>query len=611
MKKLIFNSLIFLFVFQVNAFSQYHHPNNSSDLVLEPIGTFEAGIFDEGAAEISAYDPESTRLFVTNAGQKTLDILDISDPTDPVLYEKVQLPGGPNSVDVHDGLVAVAVEADPKQNPGSIVFYDVEGHYINDVTVGALPDMVTFTNNGKYLIVANEGEPNDDYSIDPEGSVSIINMKNWKVKTASFNKYDGKEDHLRMKGIRIFGPNASASQDFEPEYIAISKDSKTAWVVLQENNAFAKIDIKSACVTELLPLGYKDHTKRRNALDASNRDGEINISTWPVKGMYMPDAIASYRCFGKDLILTANEGDSRDYSGFSEEKRVMDLSLDPTAFPNAAELQLEENLGRLKITKTLGDTDGDGDYDELYSYGARSFSIWSGDGRLIYDSGKEFEKIIARELPNDFNSTNDENDSFDDRSDDKGPEAEGITVGKIDGRSYAFIGMERVGGIMVYDISNPFRPNFVSYVNNRDFNGDPAQGTAGDLGPEGLLFIPEYESPIDAPLLVVTNEVSGTTTIYEINTGEEDDDSLDEFIVKTFPNPVTDKLMINFSKDINGPVNVEMTNMITGKSMLKRHKNLSEDQNSIELDVSYLPKNIYVMKLTYGSDMKVVNIVKN
>jgi hypothetical protein len=292
---------------------------------------------------------------------------------------------------------------------------------------------------------------------------------------------------------------------------------------LQEANALAVVDIRKAKVVELQPLGTKDHTLAENAFDASNRDTGINITTWPTKGMYMPDAISSYKHRGQTYIVTANEGDSRDYDGFSEEERVKDLVLDPTAFPDAATLQLDENLGRLKTTNINGDTDGDGDFDEIYSYGARSFSIWNTRGELIYDSGSDFETVTAATIPAAFNSDNDDNDSFDNRSDDKGPEPEGIALGKIRGRTVAFIGLERVGGIMAYDITNPYKVKFLSYINNRDFSvdaqlpDDSSNPLAGDLGPEGLVFIPASKSPNGKPLVAVGNEVSGTTTIFQVD----------------------------------------------------------------------------------------------
>ncbi|MBT2991114.1 MAG: choice-of-anchor I family protein [Candidatus Thiodiazotropha sp. (ex Ctena orbiculata)] len=512
------------------------------DLNLSVIGQYQTGIFDDSAAEIVAHDPRSQRLFAINASKNSVDVLDINDPTNPQLIgtiDATDLGAGANSVAVHKGVVAVAIEADDKQAPGVVAFYDaVDLSLINSVQVGALPDMVTFTPNGKYLLVANEGEPNDDYTVDPEGSISIIELKHGashaKVRTADFTRFNDHADKLKKRGIRIFGPGATVAQDLEPEYITISKNSKRAWVSLQEANALALVDIRRAKVLKLLPLGTKDHSLPENALDVSNRDDMINIANWPIKGMYQPDAIASYKFRGRTFIVTANEGDSRDYDGFSEEERVGDLPLDETAFPDAATLQENENLGRLKITTVNGDSDGDGDYDEIYSYGARSFSIRNARGKLVYDSADDFERITAEQLPDDFNSNNDENDSFDSRSDDKGPEPEGVALGKIEDRTFAFVGLERVGGIMVYDITNPHRVSFIEYLNNRDFSVDaelPDGSTnplVGDLGPEGITFIDEDDSPVESPLLVVGNEVSGTTTIYSIDVIEEEDKDKDE-----------------------------------------------------------------------------------
>ncbi|MBT3010138.1 MAG: choice-of-anchor I family protein [Candidatus Thiodiazotropha endolucinida] len=516
--------------------------DKSVDLSLNVIGQYETAIFDDGAAEIVAHDPRTQRLFAINASAASVDVLDINDPTNPQLIgtiDATELGAGANSVAVYNGVVAVAIEAGDPQAPGLVAFYDaVDLGLIDTREVGALPDMVTFTPNGRYLLVANEGEPNDDYTVDPEGSISIIDLKHGishaTVRTAGFGRFNGQEDLLKKRGIRIYGPGASVAQDLEPEYITVSRNSKRAWVSLQENNALALIDIRRAKIKRLIPLGTKDHSQSDNALDASNRDDTINITSWPIKGMYQPDAITSYNYRGRTFIVTANEGDSRDYDGFSEEDRVGDLDLDPVVFPDAATLQADANLGRLKTTTVNGDTDGDGDFDELYSYGARSFSIRNARGKLIYDSADDFERITADLLPDHFNSNNDENGSFDSRSDDKGPEPEGVTLGKIEGRTYAFIGLERVGGIMVYDISNPHRVEFVDYVNNRDFSvpaeldDGSANPLAGDLGPEGITFIAEDDSPIEAPLLVVGNEVSGTTTIYSINVAGNEDGKAEE-----------------------------------------------------------------------------------
>ncbi|MBW4460256.1 MAG: choice-of-anchor I family protein [Nodosilinea sp. WJT8-NPBG4] len=492
--------------------------------LLVPLGTYETGVFDASAAEIVVHDPASQRLFVVNANVPTVEVLDISDPSNPTKLFDIDpsaYGAGANSVAISNGIVAVAIESTEKTDPGSVVFFDIDGNFLNAVTLGALPDMLTFSPDGTKVLVANEGEPNADYSIDPEGSISIIdlsggveNLTQANVTTADFTAFNDQRNALIADGVRIFGPNATVAQDIEPEYIAVTGDSRTAYVALQENNALAVVDIASGAVTDILPLGYKDHSVV--PLDASDRDDAINITNYPnLFGLYLPDAISLYEADGETYIVTANEGDARDYDTFAEEARVKDLQLDPIAFPNAAELQADEALGRLTVTTTLGDTDGDSDYDELYAFGGRSFSIWDTQGNLVYDSGAEFETIIAERFPDDFNSDNAENDSFDNRSDNKGPEPEGVTIGKVGDRTYAFIGLERFGGVMTYDITDPSAPSFVDFVNNRDFAGDAEAGTAGDLGAEGLIFISAENSPNGNPLVVVANEVSGSTTVFD------------------------------------------------------------------------------------------------
>ncbi|MDF1847892.1 MAG: choice-of-anchor I family protein [Parvibaculaceae bacterium] len=481
-------------------------------LTFNHLSTYETGVFDEGAAEIVVYAPSVQRLYVVNADAGEVDVLDISDPTRPTKISTLSTRGpgnGVNSVAVQGDLVAVAVVGQSKQDLGKVVFFDLDGNEKGSVSVGANPDMVTFTPDGAYALVANEGEPSDDYSNDPEGAVSVIAVADMTVRTADFSRFDSVPD-----GMRIVKPGSSVAADVEPEYIAVSADGLTAYVTLQENNGIAVIDVTKAEVTELLALGYKDHSQV--PFDASNKDGGTNIQTWPVKGMYQPDSIVSFQSDGKTYLITANEGDAKDYDGWSEETRVAKLTLDPSVFPNAAELQENGNLGRLKTTTSMGDTDGDGDHDVIYSYGARSFSIWSTSGELVFDSADQFERITAARLGRDFNATNDENDKGDSRSDDKGPEPEALTVGEIDGRTIAFIGLERVGGVMAYDVSDPANSEFLGYHNNRDFSGNAEAGKAGDLGPEGMAFIPAAQSPNGKDLLAVANEVSGTTSIFEI-----------------------------------------------------------------------------------------------
>ncbi|MFP7755020.1 NAD nucleotidase [Thermodesulfobacteriota bacterium B35] len=501
-----------------------------SSIRLQLLSTYETGIFDQSASEIVSYDPEHQRLFVTNSAENSLDILDISAPADIVRTGRIDLSpygAGPNSVAVQNGLVAVAVQAEPKQQPGSVIFFTTQGTYLGRVTVGSLPDMLTFTPDGRRILVANEGEPSDDYQVDPEGSISIIDIhrgvQQARVITADFSSFNSQVDELRRRGVRIFGPNASVAQDLEPEYISVSPDSRRAWISLQENNAIALLDLRRGRITDIMPLGYKNHNLPGNGLDASDKDKNINIRTWPnLFGMYQPDALAAFIVNDHYYLVTANEGDSRDYEGFSEESRAGKLELDPQAFPHADLIQKKTALGRLQVTTAMGDADGDGDYDALYSFGARSLSVWRQgrhDLQQVYDSGDLLERITAGVLPDFFNVDNDTNDSMDKRSDNKGPEPEGVAHAIIRTRHFVFAGLERIGGIMVFDVTDPRAPAFIQYVNNRNFTGDTAAGTAGDLGPEGITFIPGSDSPTGAPLLAVANEVSGTVTLFSINMG--------------------------------------------------------------------------------------------
>jgi DNA-binding beta-propeller fold protein YncE len=505
-----------------------------ASLSLAKIGVFDGAAL--GASEITAYDPGTRRLFVVNGANATVDVLDLSNPATPLraaLISVAALGGSVNSVAIHDGLVALAIEAQRKTDAGLVALYNAADlRLLQSIAVGALPDMLTFTPDGRYLLVANEGEPNSyglPDSVDPEGSISIISVNrngNSTVATADFRAFIGQEAALRAQGIRIYGPGANAAQDLEPEYIAVSADGRTAYVTLQENNAIAVVDIAAARVTALKPLGFKDHALPGMGLDASDEDGGTNtnngttaikIANYPVKGLYQPDAIAAYQSNGTTYLITANEGDARaDWPGFNEETRVRahcTAGLDPAVFADAANLILDSNLGRLRITATPnGGSAGKnaaGQCNELFAFGARSFSIWSTEVTRLYDSGDQLEQR-TRDLPMAaFNASHD-NNTLDSRSPSKGPEPEAVVTARFGAKTFAFIGLERVGGVMVFDVSNPSAVSHVTYLNTRS-------GLTGDRGPEGLTYIAADKSPNGKPLLIVANEVSGTTAIYQID----------------------------------------------------------------------------------------------
>lgn len=495
-------------------------------LAFTALGTYRSGLFEQSAAEIVAHDAQTQRLFVVNAASGKIDVLDIRTPSQPNLLFSVDLSAygrSVNSVAVHRGRVAAAVENAVKTEPGQVVLLDADGQVQAAVTVGAQPDMLVFSKDGRRILVANEGEPSDDYLSDPEGSVSIIDLprrlqhlSQRHVRSADFRAFDRES---LDPSIRVFGPNASVAQDFEPEYITLSRDGRRAWVTLQENNAIAEIDVAAARVVAVRGLGYKDHSLPGNELDASDKDGAVNIRNWPVRGLYQPDAIASFRQHGRTYLVTANEGDARSYAGYSEETRLGSSAyvLDPLSFPDAADLKQNANLGRLTVSKASGLNPQTGTFEAIYAFGARSFSVWSSDVHQVYDSGADFERISAERMPALFNSNHKEN-APDGRSDDKGPEPEGVTVARLWGKPYAFVGLERLSAVMVYDLSQPQAPRFVELVGNRDASVQPPAVQAGDLGPEGLLVIGARHSPIPGvPLLVVGNEVSGTTTLYRID----------------------------------------------------------------------------------------------
>lgn len=496
-----------------------------TDFTCQPLIRKSTATSTNGA-EISAFDPSTNKIFTVAGPAVEYYSLSsaglLSGPTNMPLgfSPPVNTIALPNSVAIRNGIVAVSYavveNGSNAQQQGIVAFYNSStSTYIHHVTVGYLPDMIIFTPDGQKLLTADEGEPNSygqGNSFDPEGSVSIIDISGGvlsaTVNIVGFTSFNGQEATLRAAGVRIYGPGANAAKDLEPEYIAFSPDGTTAFITLQENNAVAKLDIATAIITEIIPLGLKNHNLAGNGLDASDQDGgTINIQNWPIYGMYEPDAISSFTVGGNTYFITANEGDSRAWTGFSEEIRVGSGSytLDPTIFPNAATLKLNTNLGRLQLTNATGDTDGDGDFDQIHALGARSFSIWSSTFSQVFDSGDQLEQISAAQNPANFNSEG-AAASFDTRSDNKGPEPEAATTGTVNGVLYAFVGSERTGDIYVYDISNPNAPVFKQYIDH------PA-----DLGVEGLVFIPANQSPTGKALLVSSAEVSRTVTVYEFS----------------------------------------------------------------------------------------------
>lgn len=507
----------------------YVQEDKAEDDTLDGEPLFGPGAVNSNEAGIIQLDPSSGH--VTRVA--TIDRRVVLDPTTD---------GTPFDVDAGDagewessGIVDVSSLFG--EAPGSLFLFDVQAHGIEDQSTTSSGNFGSNADSRISDFDLREGgqlaflQRNELSTQDPLGSVSIIDVSSGAasatVETIHFTEFDGLEPELIARGVRLF-PGKSFSQDAEPEYIAVSPDGTTAMVTLQEANAFAILDIATSSFTDILPLGAKDHSLPGHGLDPSDRDGGINIGNWPVFGLYMPDAIASYEVGGMTYYITANEGDDRgdaDEDPWGDAVRLKDIG-DPLSFNRGSGLSLDasfdpsllddDKLGRLTISSLDGDIDGDGELEEIYAYGARSFSIWDANGSLIFDSGDDFEQITAAAYPDNFNASNDENDA-EGRSDNKGPEPEAVTTGVINGRTLAFVGLERIGGIMVYDVTDPTKPVFQQYVNNRDFSEDPENGNPGDLGVEDIKFIPAADSPNGAPLVITSNEVSGTVSVFQIS----------------------------------------------------------------------------------------------
>ena len=254
-----------------------------------------------------------------------------------------------------------------------------------------------------------------------------------------------------------------------------------------------------------------------NGLDPSDQDGANIIKGWPVEGAYQADGIVGFANGGQQYYATANEGDSREWGSFVDLTTIAaaTVTLDKQVFPGRDWLKVNTRLGRLQVRKDLGDLDGDGDWDRIVAIGSRGITIWNASGARVWDSGDFFEQHTAAQFPLNFNASN-TNNTRDNRSRAKGPEPEGVAYGMIGGRPYLFAICERVGGIFAYSIDDPSAPVFEGYINSRNFTFATNLPSSGDLGPEGIVFVSESDSPTGKALLLVAHEISGTLAIYEV-----------------------------------------------------------------------------------------------
>lgn len=578
-------------------------PQPSQSIELQYVGSFDPSGTGSSTCEIVVYDAVSQRLFATSAIAGFVDIINFANPEAPVVIGSIDMNayGGVTSVAVRDGIVAVASPNADEQLDGSVVFFDIDGNFVNQVTVGALPDNISFTPDGTKVITANEGQPNEDYTIDPEGSVSVIEitggaaaLSQANVTTIGFTAYNSQEAALMAAGVRKLKLTSTLSQDFEPEYVTVSADSQKAWVSLQENNAIAEINLTNNTVTDIWALGSKDMSVPGNGFDISDKNDEILIANWPVQSFYIPDAIATYSVNGVNYIVTANEGDEKEYGSFEERTTIGNNGyvLDAAAYPQAEMLKKNYNAGRFRVTNLNGDTDNDNEFEQIYSVGTRSFSIFNADTKeIIFDSGDDFEMYTAMTSPYNeiFNADNEDND-IKGRSRAKGPEPEGVTIAVIQDHTFAFIGLERVGGVMVYDITDPDNPVFTDYKNTRS-----TSAFAGDHGPEGIIHIKGTESPDGKDYIILANEISGTLTTFEVDVSNMGTRGFDK-APKTFalfPNPSA-----NGTVYFNRAADIEVYNM--------NGKLLHTEKQALTINTATMASGIYIVKTSEGIVKKLI-----
>ena len=505
---------------------------NSDDtsLQMELAGRYNSGAMSEegGSLEIVQFNARNGFAYAVSGLKGTLIAIDLNGGMDG---EKVTALGGTEydvksmvrsygdmtSVAISpDGThLAVAIQAVDYDEQGSVALFTCQANgsltHLSTVEVGVQPDMVTFTPEGSKILTANEGEPRMGYSaagaVDPKGSVSIIDAETFNVETVGFDNFDGRRDALVKEGI-VLKKNTVPSVDLEPEYIACTDD--TAYVSCQEANAIAVLDLDNAQFTGIYSVGFEDYS--RVAIDINKKDKTYAPKTYDnLLGIRMPDGISLYEIGGETYLLTANEGDARAWPVETEE--------------DSNEIKGKESqVTGLKPGGKVTWFDVN-QYDGLeagtdYIFGGRSFTLFKVTRNGLeeaFDSGSDFERITNEKLPEYFNCSNDDIEK-EDRSGKKGSEPESVTVGTVGGKTYAFIALERIGGVMVYDITAPENTEFVNYINSREFNNN----IQGDVSPEGLCFIPAAQSKTGKPLLLAACEVSGTLAVYEL-TGEQDE----------------------------------------------------------------------------------------
>lgn len=544
-KILVFFSLLFTLVFLLA--SVVPAKSNSGVFNITELSRIVSGD-GEGGAEIPTYHPASKRLFATNGARNTVDVYDLSNPEKPVRINRVDLKNfGSDVTSVaagRDVVVAAVHKAEtfsangvPSLPNGVLVVMDLDGKVISSPDLkGVLPDAVTFTPSGTQALVAIEGQPvcakddpattineSTDYlkAVDPLGGVSIVDLSDPRNPDVSFVGFKGfTVSELRAKGLALSSVVNDASKDLEPEYI-VALDEMKAYVTIQEANGIGVLDLQSQAWIDVRRAFESKLVG--TPIDTSDRDsGRGPRSYANVVGASQPDAIAGFKIGSGHYLVTANEGDAREYSCLNDDLRASSLKVDSRRFQDWKTWSANSELGRSKVNPNAGDRDGDGDIDTIHLRGARSMTIYR-NGAVLWDSGKLLEEIQTSAFGvqniNGSHSLSTDKSTVNylpqDRSDDKGSEPEGIAVGIVGDARVAVLGLERMSALVVFDISNLRAPSLIKWIQMMPVTSTPvSQATA--WSPEGVVFVPAEKSPNGKALFITSFELSGSLTIHQI-----------------------------------------------------------------------------------------------
>jgi hypothetical protein len=555
--------------------------NPPSAVNLTLLGRYSTGQFGVNAAGGVAYYGGNKTALIANRHTNRVEVVSLTNPATPQATAQIDASaaaatalnramGKITAVAAFDEAdatkdrdrIAITVSGAGIADSGAVVIYKAaDRSLVTVLQTGVGPKSVEFSHDGRYVVIANEGAPAPDYSVDPEGSIGVVDLMPTPVAPATtappaitvldfvvFNAVTPSPSGSRQSEIPAdvrfsnrpgVTTQSSRAQDFEPETVTIDIQSRFAYISLQENNAMATVELNPPRIATIVGLGTKDFNTDTSKLDASDQDERDDLLKHPVKGFRQPGGLLAYRNANEILLISANTGAPRMLPGFDETTRAASLNLDAAVFPPADMLQDNAKLGRLNVSASEGNAPAtttpppgvpqDPDFESIFTYGARSFSIMLTSGVTVFDSGEDFERITLQQLATNFNSAANANGSGDTRSDDQGPAPKALALGQIEGATFAFIGLSEVGGVMVYALDASLRgARFLEYkkdrefnvvVSNTDGNGDGAPDTnpaVGDLGPTQMIFVPVSAAPTADSLLLVANAVSGTTTIYAV-----------------------------------------------------------------------------------------------